>query len=74
MTASPIRFRRHHPLDVVDAAHLSAVERDDQVLRAQPPKRRGAALDDLDHLDGRPRPSRAASRGGTGREPPAMPM
>src|SRR5262245_9257837 len=41
----------HQPLQVADVGHRPAVDGDDQVLRAQPRVRRGAALDDCDDLD-----------------------
>ena len=65
----------HQPLEVVDAADGHAVDADDQVLGAQAGAGGRRALDHLDDLD-RAVAARAtpATRGGSGRAPPAMPI
>ena len=66
----------HQPLEVVDAADRHAVDADDQVLRRAGP--RAAAGESVDRPR-RPRPrgrgrASPATRGGSGRAPPAMPI
>ena len=64
----------HQPLKVADVRHRLAVHGDDQVLGAQAGPGGRAAIDHLDDLDALSRPDRAAIAGGSGREPPTIPM
>ena len=64
----------HQALDVADVGDRRAVEVDDQILGPQPRfVRPGEPSTTCTTSTPDSRPSRRASRGGSGREPPAIP-